>query len=222
MSHRRRTARGQALVELALVLPLLVLFLGGIMVFGTAVFYQQQISNAAREAARYAAIHSTTAQYTVDSNLAPAYNQPESYVYGTGDVPPTWTRMTGVARDAVFGLDRTGVHVAACWSGFWLVDGSGNKLSPNAYDAQPPTQTPPESAYFSCTIGGIDPATAPSSIPCPPPATTASDDQGSAVPDNSVTVYACYTWSPPLAGFLLMPQTITFRAVVTEVIHRQQ
>ena len=39
---------------------------------------------------------------------------------------------------------------------------------------------------------------------------------------NRVTVFACYQWSPPMAGFLLIPQTITFRAVISEPIQRQQ
>ena len=54
--------RGQSLVEFALVLPLFVVVLSGIISLGIGVFYQQQLTNAAREAARYAAIHSATSQ----------------------------------------------------------------------------------------------------------------------------------------------------------------
>ena len=57
-----RTRRGQTLVELALVLPLAIAALTGIITFGLGVFYTQQVTNAAREAARFAAIHSATAQ----------------------------------------------------------------------------------------------------------------------------------------------------------------
>ena len=39
---------------------------------------------------------------------------------------------------------------------------------------------------------------------------------------NTVTAYACYQWSPPLAGFLLIPSTVTLRAVISEPIERQQ
>ena len=42
------------------------------------------------------------------------------------------------------------------------------------------------------------------------------------MPGNQVTAYACMQWSPPLAGFLLIPSSITMQAVITEVIHRQQ
>ncbi len=224
MIRLRHRGHGQALVEFALVLPLLVLLVGGVIIFGVGVFYQQQLSNAAREAARYAALHSTTAQYTVDSNRQPssAAYTPDSYQYGLGDVPPTWTRMTDAARNASFGLNRSEVKIAACWSGYWNVDSSGAKVSPDTYDALPPTLSPPDSAWFGCHIGGVDPRANASAIPCPPPATGVSDDEGSAIPGNSVTVYACYQWVPPLAGFLFLPDTITMRAVVTEVIHRQQ
>jgi len=48
-----------------------------------------------------------------------------------------------------------------------------------------------------------------------------SEGQGRIVA-NRVTVYACYEWSPPGAGFLLIPQTVTLRAVISEPIQRQQ
>ena len=54
--------RGQTLVEFALIAPLLFLVVSGIITLGIGVFYQQQLANAAREAARYAAIHSATSQ----------------------------------------------------------------------------------------------------------------------------------------------------------------
>jgi len=214
------------MVEMALVAPLLVLLLGGIVIFGIGVFYQQQVTNAVREAARYAATHSTTAQYSVDSNRDPRDASglpPDSYIYGGGDIPPTWARMTQAARDAVFGVDKSLIRISACWSGFWRINPDGTKVSASAFDALPPAgASPPDTAWFDCHMGGIDPKTNSSSIPCPPPSTTVSDDEGAAIPGNSVTVFGCYTWIPPLAGFLLLPDEITMRAVVTEVIHRQQ
>jgi hypothetical protein len=39
---------------------------------------------------------------------------------------------------------------------------------------------------------------------------------------NKVAAYACFEWNPPLAGFLLIPETVTLRAVVSEPIQRQQ
>jgi Flp pilus assembly protein TadG len=51
----RRDERGQNLVELALVLPLLLLLLGGIVDIGRAFYSYIEITNAAREGARAAA-----------------------------------------------------------------------------------------------------------------------------------------------------------------------
>ena len=50
-------SRGQALVEFALVAPLLILVLFSIIEFGRAVYYIQMLDNAAREGARYAIVH---------------------------------------------------------------------------------------------------------------------------------------------------------------------
>ena len=68
--------RGQALVEFALVFPLFLLVLFSIIAFGLYVFYNQQLANAAREAARYAAVHSSTAQCPTVSRLDPAGRPP--------------------------------------------------------------------------------------------------------------------------------------------------
>jgi Flp pilus assembly protein TadG len=53
----RRPTRGQSLVELALLLPLLLLFLMMILDLGRAVYYYSVIHNAAREGARYGIVH---------------------------------------------------------------------------------------------------------------------------------------------------------------------
>ncbi|BCW59687.1 MULTISPECIES: TadE family protein [Micrococcaceae] len=49
--------RGAAAVEMAIVLPLLLLILLGIMEFGRAYNVQVSLTQAAREGARYAAVH---------------------------------------------------------------------------------------------------------------------------------------------------------------------
>ena len=56
-TKRSRCESGAAAVELALVLPLLLLLVFGIIEFGLLLNKQISASNAAREAARYAAIH---------------------------------------------------------------------------------------------------------------------------------------------------------------------
>jgi len=219
-SRRRRGGRGQALVEFALVLPFFLTVVFGIIVLGLAVFYQQQLANAAREAARYAAVHSATSQCPTVSWLDPTLaNQPDSY-YRCDAPQDGWPRLSAAGRKAVFGLAPSSVHIRACWAGYH--DALGN------YDA--PAVDPGSglaNTFVDCTIGGTNALTAGDSLPCPPPATTVTDDTASDLAKfgrevNRVVVFACMNWSPPLAGFLLMPSSITLRAVVTETVHRQQ
>ena len=53
----RRSEKGQALVECALVRPLLLALLCGIIDFGWLYYNQITLNNAAREGARYAVVH---------------------------------------------------------------------------------------------------------------------------------------------------------------------
>jgi len=238
--RRRHRSRGQALVEFALVLPLFLLVLIGVIVLGIVVFYNQQLTNAAREAARFAAVHSGSAQCPVVANLDPVgsgltsidpltghsatYAAPPSYV--RCDTPPNWPQMTAFARSKVFGLNASTVHISACWSGY-----RQNAPDPLRYDAPPPGNYPVQgqinSAWAQCAIDGHDPTTDVNSIRCQaglPTVDTSSDmseGQGR-IMANRVTAYACFIWQPPAAGFLLIPNTITFRAVISEPIQRQQ
>lgn len=84
----RQRDRAAALVEFALVIPLLTLFLFGIVQFGIAYDKQQSINSAAREGARLGALPSTTLQQigtrSTESYSASAAPQddPVIYIYG--------------------------------------------------------------------------------------------------------------------------------------------
>jgi len=231
--RRSRQSRGQALVEFALILPLFFMVLMGVIVLGIVVFYNQQLTNAAREAARFASISSATAQCPVVGTLDPkgtglnftdadgriaAYDAPLSYV--RCDAPTAWPRMIAFARSKVFGLNANAVNVSACWSGYRTPVPGGN------FDAPPP-DVEPSSEWAQCTIDGADPTTNSGDIDCVAglatgdTASSISEGQGRNVA-NRVTAYACYEWDPPMAGFLLIPQTVTLRAVISEPIERQQ
>jgi hypothetical protein len=228
------------MVELALVLPLFLAVLLGIISLGIGVFYQQQVTNAAREAARYASIHSATAQCPTVSWLD-FYDSGGWYAgagplsYARCDPPETgWPNMTAAGRSLVFGLDAANVNVAACWSGYRANDGTGSYTG--AFDAPPPLASPGyniigavDSQWVQCSIDGADPTSNPGAISCQPNLADTTVDQASNLSEapgrvvaNRVTAYACYEWSPPLAGFLGIPKTITLRAVITEPIERQQ
>jgi hypothetical protein len=64
------STRGQAVVETALLLPILVLLLIGIAEFGFILYAHVQVSNAAREAARAASLYRSTRYSTIDPSQA--------------------------------------------------------------------------------------------------------------------------------------------------------
>jgi len=228
-----RSENGQTLVEMALVTPLLVMVLVGIITLGIGVFYQQQVTNAAREAARFAAINSATAQCPTVPNLPydpQGTYKPLSYV--RCDRPENgWPRMTAAGREKIFGLLTTDVLIEACWSGYRADGGSGawDAAPPGTYDfgGTPVTFSSTDNVFVQCSIGGVDPTASSSGIGCT--GGIATTDQASAISEaagrpvaNTVTAYACYVWQPPMAGFLLIPETVILRAVITEAIQRQQ
>jgi len=55
--HRRGDGRGQGLVEFALVIPMFLLMLFGVVDMGRVIWAFDSLSNAAREGARYASVH---------------------------------------------------------------------------------------------------------------------------------------------------------------------
>ena len=61
------STEGIALVEFALILPVLILLLVGILDTGRVVNAYVTISNASREGARYAALHPTAAPSAIKS-----------------------------------------------------------------------------------------------------------------------------------------------------------
>lgn len=230
MRLRRRRTRAQALVEFALVIPIFLLLLMTIVVLGLYVFYNQQLENAAREAARYAAVHSNSSQCPTVSMLDPILTmKPEGYA--RCDAPEDgWPKMTGAARSMIWGMNPASVSVTACWSG----NIETPPTPPNA-DALPISTNP----WANCTMDGIDPQTAAASLACPRGSIVApsaahkadGDDKASANAAlaggtqqyaTTVTVYSCFNWSPPLGGFLIIPNTIKLQAVITEPLQRQQ
>ena len=65
--HDRERRRGAALVEMALVLPIFVSVVLGIVEFGRAMMVAQLLTNASREGARMGAMDATTNTEVIDS-----------------------------------------------------------------------------------------------------------------------------------------------------------
>jgi Flp pilus assembly protein TadG len=88
---------GQAMVELALALPLLLLILVGIFEFARAYSIKQSLVNAAREGARLAAVQSPLDSAAVDSAI--------TYYMSANNVAVDSIRMS--ATDAVTGSAKS-------------------------------------------------------------------------------------------------------------------
>ncbi len=66
----RREQRGQSLVEVAFVLPVLLALLLGIFDFGRAIYAYNALSNASREAVRLAIVDQNATAVTVEAHKA--------------------------------------------------------------------------------------------------------------------------------------------------------
>lgn len=99
-----RKEKGQATVEFALVLPLLILLIFGMMDFGWLFYNKIEVNNASREGARYAAIHWNESNYEADTtNLVISYSSGATVVVSPNeaDVTVSVTKnvnvLTGIA-----------------------------------------------------------------------------------------------------------------------------
>lgn len=95
----RHDERGSAAVEFALVLPLLLLLIFGIIDFGRALNVQITLSAAAREGARWAALGQSGVPARV-ATAAPGIPAPTTTVTACPTNPPIGTNATVVATSS--------------------------------------------------------------------------------------------------------------------------
>lgn len=69
----RKTEKGQAMVEMALVLPILILIVFGITEFGRIFSAKLIVTNASREGARYASVNGNTVTDTQITDVVKNY-----------------------------------------------------------------------------------------------------------------------------------------------------
>jgi Flp pilus assembly protein TadG len=124
---RRCGSRGQALAEFALVVPIFLLVLFGIIDFGRYVYYVQVLNNAAREGARYAIVHGS-------SSLDPS-GPPES---GTSSADPSGTNVVAVVRNFAVGVigDVTVLAITPQWLAQPSCTSSGTNARENCVKVQ--------------------------------------------------------------------------------------
>lgn len=90
----RRKEDGQAMLEFALILPIFLLILCGIIDFGWLFYNQLALNNICREGARYAVVN-TAADYSMDNicRYIDDYIE-ETYVIGEVDVTVSYSKPT--------------------------------------------------------------------------------------------------------------------------------
>ncbi len=172
--------------------------------------------------------------------------------YSACDAPSArWPKLTAAARSLTFGMASANIQVTACWSGYWTKDTSGGWAAHDEVAVNPdgtknafrectvpvygwtPGQNPDAVASALHTINPRTELTSAGtkiSVDCARqfPLTAVANDMASSFSKsdgrnaNQVTVLSCYAWSPPLAGFLLIPRTLHLTGTVTESLEYQQ
>jgi hypothetical protein len=116
----RSSARGQTLVEFALLLPMLLMMLVGVFDLGRVVFANDTVSNAAREAARFAIVHGGSSftdcpvgppgPDTVIPPASPACPYPSPSKEAIREVARSWAIAAGhsIVVEVCYGIDCTG------------------------------------------------------------------------------------------------------------------
>lgn len=87
----RRNQRGQAAVESALTMLIFLPMLIGILDFGQFLYFHQSLSERARAAARYGAIHPNNANLASDVANVAVYNDPAGTANGATAILPSLT-----------------------------------------------------------------------------------------------------------------------------------
>jgi len=95
--REREDERGQSLVEFALLLPLMLLIITGLMDVGRAVWQENTLAYAAREGTRYAIVHGS-------------YGSPAADTTDPSD-PVIYTQIPNVVRAAAIGVYNITVNV---------------------------------------------------------------------------------------------------------------
>jgi len=129
--QKSRTERAQAIVEFAIVLPILMMLLVGILEAGRMVFIYAAVNNASREAARYASAYGDNgagvAKYQdcngiTDMAKRSAFFTPLTITmaYDHGTTASTFDTCTGATDSAVVvnsgtNVDRATVTVSATY-----------------------------------------------------------------------------------------------------------
>ena len=85
--RRREQSLGQGMVEFGLVLPIFLAVLIGMVDIGRAVWANNSVANAAREAARFASVHGGSCEDLTSTGCTSAYYCPVGPAVSTAAIP---------------------------------------------------------------------------------------------------------------------------------------
>jgi hypothetical protein len=114
MTRGRRSGRGQSLVEFALVAPLFFTMLFAVIDFGRVIWATNTLSNAAREAARFAVVHGGSPSTTCPVGPRGPQSPPTSPSASCPYPAPSTQAIVDVARAYAVGTGGT-ITVSVCY-----------------------------------------------------------------------------------------------------------
>lgn len=114
MASSRRTDNGQALVELALSLPVLVLLLLGAVEFGRFAYLAIELTNAAKAAAQYGAQNSVTGVDVSGMQALAAQDAPEVTAQCTNFTTTIGSQSCACVTGGAAGAYSSGACTSAC------------------------------------------------------------------------------------------------------------
>ena len=110
--HKFGVSKGQSLTEFAMVLPLLLLLIFGVVDFGRLFFVEMTLQNAVRQAGRFA----------VTGNHLPDSTKPGVNMSRVNSIKQ-------VAQDAAIGLDVTSIQISSKTGGSGNAGGPGDTVT---------------------------------------------------------------------------------------------
>lgn len=109
---RKRARRGTTLVEFALIVPILLTLMFGVMEFGYNAYTRLQIDNATRDGARRAALDKSIsdikARIISEAKVNPAITTSEILIVYSSDSGTTWTTMTDDSANSGHNISTAG------------------------------------------------------------------------------------------------------------------
>jgi len=120
----RNRSRGQGMVEFGLVLPIFLVILIGMVDVGRAVWANNAVANAAREAARFASVHGGSCEDLTSTGCTSAYYCPVGPAVSTAAIPAASSACPypSSSKQSIYDTANsyliaggTGITVTACY-----------------------------------------------------------------------------------------------------------